>query len=197
MRRLSVNEWLTLDGVMQAPMSPDEDREGGFEHGGWQVPYFDDMARTYLAEGMADADGFVLGRKTFELLASYWPTAPEEEAAVAGPLNNLPKYVASTTLTDPLEWEHSTVLRGAVVEAVAALKNESGKDLHVIGSGDLAQTLMHHGPVDRYRLIINPIVVGSGKRLFREGAERSALRLVESTISSTGQMIVTYETVEA
>jgi dihydrofolate reductase len=127
MRRLSVNEWLTLDGVMQAPMSPDEDREGGFEHGGWQMPYFDDVARTYVAEGMADAGGFLLGRKTYELLASYWPTAPEEEAAVAGPLNNLPKYVASTTLTDPLEWEHSTVLRGNVVDAVAALKGSRAR----------------------------------------------------------------------
>lgn len=196
MRKLSVNEWLSLDGVMQAPMSPDEDREGGFEHGGWHVPCFDDVARTYVAEGMADAGGFLLGRKTYELLASYWPTAPEEEAAVAGPLNGLPKYVASTTLTDPLEWKHSTVLRGEVVEAVAALKRESGKDLHVIGSGDLVHTLMRYDLVDRYRLIINPIVVGSGKRLFRDGVERSALRLVESMISSTGQMIATYETVE-
>jgi dihydrofolate reductase len=197
MRKLSVNEWLSLDGVMQAPMSPDEDREGGFEHGGWQMPYFDDVARTYVAEGMADAGGFLLGRKTYELLASYWPTAPEEEAAVAGPLNNLPKYVASTTLTDPLEWEHSTVLRGNVVDAVAALKGESGKDLHVLGSGELVQTLMRDGLVDQYRLIINPIVVGSGKRLFRDGAERAALRLVESTISSTGQIIASYETIEA
>jgi dihydrofolate reductase len=197
MRKLSVNEWLSLDGVMQAPMSPDEDREGGFEHGGWQMPYFDDVARTYVAEGMADAGGFLLGRKTYELLASYWPTAPEEEAAVAGPLNNLPKYVASRTLTDPLEWEHSTVLRGNVVDAVAALKQEFGKDLHVLGSGELVQTLMRHGLVDRYRLIINPIVVGSGKRLFRDGAERAGLRLVESTISSTGQIIASYETIEA
>jgi dihydrofolate reductase len=192
MRKLTVNEWLTLDGVMQAPMSADEDRDGGFEHGGWQMPYFDDVARRYVEEGMADAGGFVLGRKTYELLAAYWPAAPKEEASVAGPLNSLPKYVASTTLTEPLEWQNSTVLGGNVAEGVAALKGESGKDLHVLGSGELVQTLMRHDLVDQYRLIINPIVVGTGKRLFRDGGQRTPLRLVDSTISSTGQVIATY-----
>jgi len=154
------------------------------------------VAQQSVVEGMAEAGGFLLGRKTYEIFAAYWPTAPEEEAVVAGPLNGLPKYVASRTLTDPLEWQNSTVLKGDVTEAVAALKRESGNDLHVIGSGELVQTLMHHDLVDEYRLMINPILVGSGKRLFRGDNDRQVLRLVDSTISSTGVVIASYETAE-
>jgi hypothetical protein len=113
MRKVIVNEFMTLDGVIQAPGGADEDRDGGFEHGGWQTPLLDDVAQNSIVEGMAEAGGFLLGRKTYEIFAGYWPTAPEEEAAVADPLNILPKYVASTTLTDPLAWQNSTVLRGA------------------------------------------------------------------------------------
>lgn len=196
MRKVIVNEFLTLDGVMQAPGGVDEDRDGGFEHGGWQLPLLDDVAQKSIAEGMAEAGGFLLGRKTYEIFAAYWPTASEEEAVVAGPLNSLPKYVASRTLTDPLAWQNSTVLEGDVAEAVGALKRESGKDVHVIGSGDLVQTLMQHDLVDEYRLMINPILVGSGKRLFRGNNDRQVLRLVDSTISSTGVVIATYETAE-
>ena len=104
MRKVVVNEFLTLDGVMQAPGAADEDRDGGFRHGGWQMPYLDEVARTSIVDAMNEAGGFVLGRRTYEIFAGYWPTAPEEEAVVAGPLNTLPKYVASTTLTDPLDW---------------------------------------------------------------------------------------------
>jgi dihydrofolate reductase len=136
------------------------------------------------------------GRKTYEIFAGYWPIAPEEEAAVADPLNSLPKYVASTTLTDPLAWQNSTVLRGDVAQAVAGLKGESGKDLHVIGSGELVQTLMHHDLVDEYRLMINPILVGSGKRLSRGDNDPKMLRLADSTISSTGVVIATYGTAD-
>ncbi len=157
------------------------------------MPYFDDVSREYVVEGMAEASGFLLGRKTYELFAGYWPHAPEEEAALADPLDNLPKYVASRTLSGSLEWQNSTMLEGDVVDAVTALKREAGKDLHVIGSSDLVQTLMHHGLVDRYRLIINPIVLGSGKRLFRDGDERTPLRLVDSTISTKGEVLATYE----
>lgn len=196
MRKVIVNEFLTLDGVMQAPGGTDEDRDGGFEHGGWQMPYLDDLAQKSIVEGMADAGGFLLGRRTYEIFAGYWPTAPEEEAAVAGPLNSLPKYVASRTLIDPLEWQNSTVLEGEVAEAVAALKRESGNDLHVIGSGELVQTLMHRDLVDEFRLMINPIVVGSGKRLFRDDSDRKPLRLVDGAISSTGVVIATYETAD-
>lgn len=196
MRKVIVNEFMTLDGVIQAPGGADEDRDGGFEHGGWQTPLLDDVAQKSVVEGMAEAGGFLLGRKTYEIFAGYWPTAPEEEAAVAGPLNSLPKYVASTTLTEPLAWQNSTVLEGDVAEAVAALKGESGKDLHVIGSGELAQTLMNHDLVDEYRLMINPILVGSGKRLFRGDNDRKMLRLADSTISSTGVVIATYDTAD-
>lgn len=192
MRKVIVNEFMTLDGVIQAPGGADEDRDRGFEHGGWQTPLLDDVAQNSIVEGMAEAGGFLLGRKTYEIFAGYWPTAPEEEAAVADPLNSLPKYVASTTLTDPLAWQNSTVLRGDVAQAVAGLKGESGKDLHVIGSGELVQTLMHHDLVDEYRLMINPILVGSGKRLFRGDNDRKMLRLADSTISSTGVVIATY-----
>ena len=192
MRKVIVNEFLTLDGVMQAPGGADEDRDGGFEHGGWQMQYLEDVAQESIVEGMADAGGFLLGRRTYEIFAGYWPTAPEEEAVVAGPLNSLPKYVASTTLTDPLEWQNSTVLEGDVAEAVTALKVEPGKDLHVIGSGELVQTLMHHDLVDEYRLMINPIVVGRGKHLFRDDGDYKQLRLVDSTISSMGVVIATY-----
>jgi dihydrofolate reductase len=192
MRKVIVNEFMTLDGVIQAPGGADEDRDGGFEHGGWQTPLLDDMAQNSIVEGMAEAGGFLLGRKTYEIFAGYWPTAPEEEAAVADPLNSLPKYVASTTLTDPLAWHNSTVLRGDVAQAVAGLKGESGKDLHVIGSGELVQTLMQHDLVDEYRLMINPILVGSGKRLFRGENDRKMLRLADSTISSTGVVIARY-----
>jgi dihydrofolate reductase len=196
MRKVIVNEFMTLDGVIQAPGRADEDRDGGFEHGGWQTPLLDDVAQNSIVEGMAEAGGFLLGRKTYEIFAGYWPTAPEEEAAVADPLNILPKYVASTTLTDPLAWQNSTVLRGDVAQAVAGLKGESGKDLHVIGSGELVQTLMHHDLVDEYRLMINPILVGSGKRLFRGDNDRKMLRLADSTISSTGVVIATYGTAD-
>src|SRR5512132_1121842 len=197
MRKVIVNEFMTLDGVIQAPGGADEDRDGGFEHGGWQTPLLDDVAQNSIVEGMAEAGGFLLGRKTYEIFAGYWPTAPEEEAAVADPLNSLPKYVASTTLTDPLAWQNSTVLRGDVAQAVAGLKGESGKDLHVIGSGELVQTLMHHDLVDEYRLMINPILVGSGKRLFRGDNDRKMLRLTDSTISSTGVVIATYRTADS
>ena len=193
MRTLIVNEFLTLDGVMQAPGGEDEDRSGGFDKGGWQMQYLDDIARGAITAGMAEAGGFLLGRRTYEIFAAYWPNAPEEEAVIADPLNNLPKYVASTTLSEPLEWQNSTLLKGDVPEAVAASKREPGKDLHVIGSGELVQTLMEHDLVDEYRLMINPIVLGSGRRLFRERTATNKLRLLDSKTSSTGVLIVSYE----
>ena len=193
MRRVIVDEFLTLDGVMQAPGAADEDRDGGFEHGGWQMPYLDDVAQKFIAEGIVGAGGFLLGRRTYEIFAGYWPTAPAEEAIVADPLNNLPKYVASTTMSEPLEWQNSTLLHGDVGEAVPALKQDAGRDLHVIGSGELVQTLMRRDLVDQYRFLINPVVLGGGKRLFREDGDRKSLRLVDSAVTNTGVMIATYE----
>jgi dihydrofolate reductase len=196
MRKLIVNEFMTLDGVMQAPGGAEEDTSGGFKHGGWQMPYADDVFAKSVIEGMTEAGGFLLGRRTYEIFAAYWPNAPEEEQSVAVPLNDLPKYVASATLTEPLEWQNSTLLKGDVADAVAALKRESGKDIHVIGSGELVQTLMQHGLVDEYRLMIHPIVLGDGMRLFRDGGKRKPLRLVDSQITTTGVVIATYEPAE-
>lgn len=195
MRKIIVNEWMSLDGVVQAPGHPDEDRTGGFEHGGWHLEYFDDTSRQWVVDGYAKAGGFLLGRRTYESLAAYWPNASEEERAVAQPLNTLPKYVASTTLPEPLEWQNSTVLRGDVAEAVAALKQEDGDDLHVIGSTQLVQTLLEHDLVDEFRVMIDPLVVGGGKRIFREDGALRPLRLVEGEVTTTGAIIATYATV--
>jgi dihydrofolate reductase len=196
MRKVVVNEWMTLDGVVQAPGAADEDTSGGFTHGGWHMPYFDDLSRNWVVEGYAGAGGFLLGRRTYELLASYWPHASEEEQVIAAPLNSLPKYVASTTLEDPLEWEHSTVLRGDVAEAVSALKKEDGGDLHVIGSPAFVQTLIEHDLADEFRVMIDPLVVGGGKRLFRDSGALRPLRLVESQVTTTGAILATYATAE-
>jgi dihydrofolate reductase len=197
MRKLIVNEWMTLDGVVQAPGQPDEDASGGFKHGGWHMPYFDDISRNWVVEGYADAGGFLFGRRTYELLASYWPHASEEEQVIAEPLNTLPKYVASTTLTEPLGWEHATLLTGDVADAVAALKREDGKDLHVIGSTQLVHTLIEHDLVDEFRVMIDPLVVGGGgKRLFDDDGTSRPLRLVESQVTTTGAITATYSTAE-
>jgi dihydrofolate reductase len=197
MRKVVVNEWMTLDGVVQAPGTADEDTSGGFKHGGWHMPYFDDLSRNWVVEGYTDAGGFLLGRRTYELLASYWPHASEEEQVIAEPLNSLPKYVASTTLKDPLDWEHSTVLQGDVAEAVSTLKKEDGGDLHVIGSPAFVQTLIEHDLVDEFRVMIDPLVVGGGKRLFRDGGALRPLRLVESQVTTTGAIIATYAVAES
>jgi len=196
MPKLIVNEFLTLDGVVQAPGGQDEDRSGGFDHGGWQQPYFDDIFANAVISGMAEAGGFVLGRKTWEIFAAYWPAAPAEEQAFAEPLNTLPKYVASRTLSEPLVWNNSTLIPGDVAEGVRQLKLQPGKDLHVIGSGVLVQALIGNDLVDEYRLMIHPIVLGTGARLFRDGNARRPLALVESTASSSGVLIATYRPAE-
>jgi dihydrofolate reductase len=196
MRKVIVNEWMTLDGVVQAPANADEDTDGGFEHGGWHLRYFDDISRKWVVDGYAEAGGFLLGRRTYENLAAYWPTAPEEEQAIAQPLNTLPKHVASRTLTEPLEWQNSTVLQGDIAQAVLALKQEDGGDLHVIGSPDFVQTLIEHDLVDEFRVMIDPVVVGGGKRLFRDGGSLRPLRLVKSQVTTTGAIIATYARAE-
>ena len=191
MRKLIVSEFLTLDGVMQAPGGSDEDRRGGFEHGGWQMSYHDDQFGEFIVQGIAGAGGFVLGRKTYEIFAGYWPTAPDEMAAVREPLNKLPKFVASRTLRDPLAWNNSTVM-GDVVSGVRPLKEESGDHLLVIGSGNLVQTLFQNDLVDEYRLMIHPIVLGSGARLFDTGLPKRSLELVDSVTTTTGVILATY-----
>ena len=149
MRKVVVVEWMTLDGVVQAPGHPDEDRDGGFEQGGWHLPYFDDTSRAWVVQGYAEAGGFLFGRRTYENLAAYWPNASDEEQVIAEPLNTKPKYVASRTLAEPLEWQNSTLLTGDITRAVRTLKQEDGRDLHVIGSSEFAQTLIETRPGGR------------------------------------------------
>jgi dihydrofolate reductase len=190
--KLIVQSFLTLDGVMQGPGGPDEDRSGGFEHGGWSFPYADEVFGRLVDNWMSAADAFLLGRKTYEIFAGYWPQVTDPDNPIAGMLNRLPKYVASRTL-DHVEWNNSTLIKGDVAEEVAKLKGEPGRELQVHGSGDLAQTLMRHDLVDEYRLFINPVVLGTGKRLFGEGAVPAAMRLTGSTPSSTGAVALVYE----
>jgi dihydrofolate reductase len=192
MRKVIVDEWMSLDGVVQAPGAPDEDATGGFEHGGWHLRYFDDTSQRWVVENLTKAGGFLLGRRTYEILAAYWPNAPEEEQVLAEHLNSKPKYVASTTLSEPLEWQNSTLLQGDVAEAVAALKQADGDDLLVIGSTELVQTLIEHDLADEFRLMIDPLVVGGGKRIFRDDGVLRPLRLVDSQVTTTGAILATY-----
>ena len=196
MRKVIVTEWMSLDGVVQAPGAADEDTTGGFQHGGWHLRYFEDLSQKWVVENLTEAGGFLLGRRTYEGFAAHWPNASEEEQVVAQPLNTKPKYVASGTLTEPLEWQNSTVLQGDVAEAVAALKQEDGDDLLVIGSSELVQTLIEHDLVDEFRVMIDPLVVGGGKRIFRDDGVLRPLRLVDSKVTTTGAIIATYAPAE-
>ncbi|MGI8707273.1 MAG: dihydrofolate reductase family protein [Actinomycetota bacterium] len=195
MRKVIVNTFLTLDGVMQGPGLPDEDREGGFERGGWQMPYFDEVAASVVQDGMTSSGGFLLGRKTYEIFAEFWPNAPDDDPGAAM-MNAIPKFVASTTLEEPLAWNNSTLLKGDIAEAVNKLKQQPGKNLDVIGSGGFAQTLMHLDLVDEYQLMIHPIVLGSGKRLFDGGLPIRTLELVDTKTTSTGVVILIYRAAE-
>ena len=193
MRNVIVNEFMSLDGVAQAPGGADEDRSDGFEHGGWHMRYMDDeLAQQWVLASIVNAGGFLLGRRTYEIFAAYWPSAPEEEQVIAEPLNAKPKYVASSTLAEPLEWQNSRLLPGDLAYAVAALKGEEGADLHVIGSTELVQTLIKQDLVDEFRLMIDPVVLGGGKRIFRDDGALRPLRLVGSKVTSTGAILASY-----
>jgi dihydrofolate reductase len=197
MRKVVVNEFMSLDGVVQAPGGAEEDTTEGFPHGGWHMRYMDDeMAQKWVLEYLTDAGAFLLGRRTYEVFAGYWPNAPEEEQVVAQPLNTKPKYVASTTLTEPLEWQNSSVLQGDVAEAVGALKQEDAGDMHVIGSTKLVKTLIEHDLVDEFRVMIDPVVLGGGKRMFRDDGALRPLRLVDSRVTTTGAFLATYAPAE-
>src|SRR6266699_4203271 len=182
---------LTLDGVMQAPGRPDEDRRGGFEHGGWAAPY---AAMTAAGESTPHFGALLLGRWTYEDFYAYWPK--QKDSPFSARLDNLQKYVASTTLSEPLPWRNSTLLKGDAAEAVARLKQELDKDLLVLGSGELIQSLMQHNLVDEYVLLIHPLVLGSGRRLFTDGGTFAALQLVDTRTTSTGVVIATYQQTE-
>jgi dihydrofolate reductase len=184
---------MSLDGVAQAPGGADEDTSGGFAHGGWHMSYMEDeLARRWVLASIVEAGGFLLGRRTYEIFAAYWPNAPEEERVIAEPLNSKPKFVASRRLTEPLEWRNSTLVDGDVAAAVATLKQEDGGDLHVIGSTELVRTLITHDLVDELRLMLDPVVLGGGKRIFRDDGSLRPLRLVDGQVTSTGAILATY-----
>jgi dihydrofolate reductase len=189
MRKLVAVTQMTLDGVMQAPGGPQEDPSGGFELGGWSAGYFDDMLGQQIGEAMAKPFELVLGRRTYEIFAAHWPYA---EGPIADRLNGATKHVASRTLTS-LDWANSRLIEGDAAEGVAKLKQEDGPELQVQGSSNLLQTLLASGLVDEHRVLIFPIVAGSGKRLFGDGAMPAGLRLTSSATSPNGVLVASYE----
>ena len=194
MSKIVVFNSLTLDGVMQAPGRPDEDRRGGFEHGGWAQPYMDAVMGEVAAQGMAEGGPILFGRRTYEDFFSYWPHQTDNPFTEV--LDNSQKYVASRTIHEPLPWQNSTLLKDDVPQAVAELREQPGKDIVVLGSGDLLQSLIRHGLVDEYMLLIHPLVLGSGRRLFPDDGSFARLRLVDSVATTTGVIIATYKPAE-
>ena len=194
MGRVVVFNSVTLDGVMQAPGRPDEDRRGGFEHGGWAVPYADPVIGSVAAEGMSTGGALLFGRRTYEDFFAVWPNRTDNPFTAV--LDNTQKYVASRTLAEPLPWRNSTLLKGDVADAVARLKPEIDGGITILGSGELIEALMVANVIDAYVLLIHPLVLGSGRRLFRDGGSLAKLRLVDSRVSTTGVVIATYEPVE-
>jgi dihydrofolate reductase len=181
-----------MDGVMQAPGGPDEDREGGFRHGGWLVPYYDDMFGQVMSEWTQRAGGFLLGRKTYDIFAAYWPKVTDPADAIAVALNSRPKYVASRTLKR-VEWSGASLLDGDVTAAVSQLKAQPGGEIQVHGSGNLLQTLLKHDLVDTLRIWVFPLLLGTGKRLFGEGLNPGGFRLVDTQINTKGAVLHVYE----
>jgi dihydrofolate reductase len=193
MRKVVVDEFMSLDGVAQAPGGPEEDQSGGFRHGGWQLQYErgDETPGSWAVDNIVEAGGFLLGRRTWEIFAAYWPNAPEETQAIAEPLNTKPKYVASRTLSEPLGWENSTLLQGELGDAVTALKQEEGGDVHVIGSTELVRGLLERDLVDELRLVIYPISLGGGKRFLPDDGALRDWNLVDSRAAG-GVIVATY-----
>ena len=193
MRKLTVIEFVTLDGVMQGLGSPDEDRDGGFEHGGWAAPFFDEDQAAAAVEGLKSTTAYLFGRKTYEKMIGYWPSQPDENP-MAAHLNATPKYVATRTLTS-LNWSNSQRLGGDPWSAVRDLKAQGDGNIAVLGSGMLVQDLIANNLVDGYRLFVHPLLLGTGKRLFREMDRPRQLKLVDWTATTTGVLMLTYEPV--
>ncbi len=194
MRRVVVTTNLSLDGVMQAPRRPDEDLRGGFTRGGWTLPYADPVMTRVMGEGMANSGPLLFGRRTYQDFYNVWPK--RRGNPITEVLNNSHKYVASTTLEEPLPWANSTLLKGDAAEAIAALKAQPGKDLVVLGSGELVRSLMRRNLVDLFVLLIYPVILGSGQRLFADHAGLASLRLTDSVTTTTGVIIATYQPTE-
>ena len=191
MRQLIVQSFVTLDGVMQAPGGPEEDDSGGFTHGGWSVNYWDDQMGQVMEEATGRPFAMVLGRRTFDIMSAYWPTAPEEAGGKV--FNEATKYVASRSRPNLEAWSNSVQIEGDAADGLAALKQEDGPELQVHGSANLIQTLLRHNLVDQYRLWVFPVVIGSGKRLFADGTVPQGLRLADSKVSSTGVVMGTWQ----
>jgi dihydrofolate reductase len=187
-RKLVVSEFLSLDGVMQAPGLADEDTEGGFQHGGWQQAYFDEQFADAMTRTSASADAMLVGRRTYDIFAGYWPKSKEE---LARPLNDMTKYVVSRT-RQAVEWQNSVLIKGDVAPEVARVKREPGKNILVFGSGQLVQTLLRHSLIDELQVVIHPVILGSGKRLFREPLDRKNLTLSESRTTPKGVLMLVY-----
>jgi dihydrofolate reductase len=194
MSKIVVIENLTLDGVMQAPGRPDEDPRGGFRHGGWALPYSDAVLGSFMAERMATTRALVLGRRTYEDFAGFWPKQTDNPYTEV--LDNTTKYVASSTLAEPLPWGNSELLDGDAADALARLKEEPGGELVVLGSGELTRSLMRRGLIDEFILLVHPLVLGQGRRLFPDEGPPATLRLVDSRGTTTGVVIATYATEE-
>ncbi len=197
--KLTVQTFLTLDGVMQAPGGPEEDPSGGFVHGGWQAPFPDPVVGEYVQELNSHASAFLFGRRTFDIFRGYWPDQTDPGNTIARVINSSPKHVASRSLSpDQTTWrgEHpgsAHLVTGDVVAAVRALKEQPGDELQMWGSGDLLQTLLRHDLVDRFRLMTFPVLLGSGRRLFRDGASPTTMRAVDLRVTDLGVVIGTYE----
>ena len=191
MSRIVVTNSVTLDGVMQAPGRANEDRRDGFDLGGWAQPYADSVMGSVMAAGIGDADALLFGRKTYADFASIWP-AMTLDNPYTEVINNIPKYVTSKTLPGPLTWNNSILLSGEATTTVAELRERPGKDIVILGSGELVRALMRWGLIDQYTLLIHPLVLGTGRRLFPDGGPSASLDLVDSRTTSTGVIIATY-----
>lgn len=189
MGKIIVMTNLSLDGVMQAPGRPDEDTRNSFKHGGWAAPY---AGMSQAGEAFANMGGFLFGRRTYEDFYGFWPKQTDGNPMTEA-LNNAPKYVASTKLKEPLAWQNSTLLKGEAKKAITKLKKQQDKDLIVFGSGKLVNSLMGTGIIDEYVLLFHPLILGSGRRLFADGAEFASLNLVNSKTTESGVVIATYQ----